>query len=314
MRSDETIVHPSPPRLLIIFPGALGDLLCLAPAISAIKGRHPRAELELMARLELAEFAVGRLGIARAHSIDRREVAMLFRESGGGDEASARFFGAFERIYCFFGHDDPRMRRALAEAAGRGAVTFHRFRPEADRHVAAAYLSEIGIEAETPQVALDFLPHDLESATRAISGIAEPGKFIALFPGSGSAAKNWPVEKFIALADRLREEAGAVFILGPAESPIVPILRERRYSMLEDLPLGTVAAVARMAAAFIGVDSGVSHLASAAGTPGVVLFGPTDPDRWRPLGRIAVIRREPLEAIDPNEVMLALHSLRRPHP
>lgn len=67
-------------RVLIIFPGALGDLICLAPTIAAIARRHRSAELELMARYELAEFAVGRLGITRAHSIDRREVALLFRE------------------------------------------------------------------------------------------------------------------------------------------------------------------------------------------------------------------------------------------
>ncbi len=306
------IARLNPPRVLIVFPGALGDLLCLAPTISAIKQRHRRAEVELMARLELAEFAVGRLGIARGHSIDRREVAMLFRESGGEDEAAKQFFAAFERIYCFFGYDDPRMRRALADAAKPGAVTFHRFRPEQKGHVAAAYLHEIGAEAQTPQVTLNFLPHDLESATRAVSGMAEPGKFIALFPGSGSPSKNWPVEKFIALANRVSEESSAVFVLGPAESAIEPILSARSYPTLKNLPLGIVAAIARMAAAFVGVDSGVSHLASAAGTPGVVLFGPTDPERWRPLGRVKVIRREPLDAIDPGEVMLALHALRRP--
>jgi ADP-heptose:LPS heptosyltransferase len=300
-------------RVLIMFPGALGDLLCLAPAIAAIARRHPRTELELMARLELAEFAVGRLGIARARSIDRREVATLFRESTSVDEAARAFFGAFERIYCLFGHDDPRMRRALAEAAAPGAVTFHRFRPQAPGHVAEAYLREIDIDAPISHSALSFLPHDLESATRVLSGIAEPKEFIAIFPGSGSPAKNWPAEKFVALADRIAEDTRAVFIMGPAESAIEPILGASRHPALKDLPLGTVAAIARMAAAFVGVDSGVSHLAAAAGTPGVVLFGPTDPARWRPLGRVTVIRREPLDAIDPSEVMLALRDLRRPH-
>src|SRR5580704_10102736 len=60
-------------RVLIIFPGALGDLICLAPTIHAITRRHRGAEIELMARMELAEFAVGRLRITRAHSIDRRD-------------------------------------------------------------------------------------------------------------------------------------------------------------------------------------------------------------------------------------------------
>src|ERR1700719_2937157 len=125
-------------RVLIIFPGALGDLICLAPTIAAIARRHRRAEIELMARNELAEFAVSRLGIVRAHSIDRREVTLLFRESADDDGEQARlFFSPFERIYCFFSADDPGFRRALTNASAPGAATFHPFRPQRKGHVAA---------------------------------------------------------------------------------------------------------------------------------------------------------------------------------
>src|ERR1700683_2523082 len=124
-------------RVLISFPGALGDLICLGPTIAAIARRHRQADLELMARMELAEFAAGRLGIARAHSIDRREVALLFRSSDD-DDAARRFFSAFDRIYCFFNADDPGFRRALNEASALGATSFHLFRPAANGHRAAA--------------------------------------------------------------------------------------------------------------------------------------------------------------------------------
>src|SRR5580704_10830949 len=118
-------------RVLIIFPGALGDLICLAPTIVAITRRHRGAEIELMARMELAEFAVGRLRITRAHSIDRREVGMLFRDSpDNSNEPARRFFGAFDRIYCWFSADDSRFRRALLDAAAPGATRFQRFRPD----------------------------------------------------------------------------------------------------------------------------------------------------------------------------------------
>ena len=80
--------------------------------------------------------------------------------------------------------------------------------------------------------------------------------------------------------------------------------------MLKDLDLPTVAAIARLAAAFVGNDSGVSHLAAAVGTPGVVIFGPTDPARWRPLGpagtQIDILRREPIDSIEVAEVAGAL--------
>ncbi len=299
----------SPPRMLVIFPGALGDLLCLAPVLSALARRHRGAGLELMARAELGRFAEARLEVARSHSIDRREVALLFREAGGGERARA-FFSAFERVYCFFGAGEPRFKRALEEAATPGQVTFHRFRPDGRGHVAAGYLKEIGARAPRPiRASLSPRAGDFEAAARALDGVAAPGRFIVIFPGSGSPSKNWPVERFIALARTLHGGPRAVFVLGPAEAGLRAPLRAARIPALENLSLGTVAAVARQARAFVGVDSGAAHLAAAAGCPGVVLFGPTAPERWRPLGAVRVIRREPLEAIEPGEVMRALNEL-----
>jgi ADP-heptose:LPS heptosyltransferase len=294
-------------RVLIIFPGALGDLICLTPTMAAIARRHHRAELEP----ELAEFAVGRLGIIRAHSIDRREVALLFRESqnepnDGDGEQARRFFSVFERIYCFFSADDPRFRRALTKASAPCATTFHPFRPHGKGHVAAGYMKDVTGNARLEAIAINFLPSDLEGASRAISGIAEPKKFIAIFPGSGSAAKNWPIEKFSTLADRLNEQRRAVFILGPAEDSIEDVLRAARHIIIKNQPLGTVAAIARMAAAFVGNDSGISHLAAATGTPGVVLFGPSDPVRWRPLGRVTVLHHDPIDSIEVAGVLASI--------
>ncbi len=97
-------------------------------------------------------------------------------------------------------------------------------------------------------------------------------------------------------------------ILGPAEASIEPIFREAGVAVLKDLDLPTVAAIARIAAAFVGNDSGVSHLAAAVGASGVAIFGPTDPARWRPLGcgRIDILRREPIDSIEVREVAGAL--------
>ncbi len=299
-------------RTLVIFPGALGDLLCLAPTIAALARSNSESSLELMARDELAQFAVGRLGIARGHSIDRREVASLFSESANEDrDAPRRFFGLFDRIYCFFNSDDSRFRRALSEAAAPAAVSFHRFRPAGAGHVAAAYLEEMTGGSNVTDVAMNLLPDDLDAASRALSGIAAPKKFVAIFLGSGSPAKNWAAEKFLALADLIDPNARAIFILGPAEDALENILIARGHPMIKSRSLGAVAAIARMGCAFVGNDSGVSHLAAAAGAPGVVLFGPTDPARWRPLGRVTVIRREPIDTIEPAEVMAALDAIRR---
>src|SRR5215469_17305179 len=93
-------------RLLVIFPGALGDLICLGPAVRAIARRHRDAAIELMARAELARFAVGRMSFAAGYSIDRREVSSLFRNDTEPEPCARAFFGQFGRIYCFFAAED----------------------------------------------------------------------------------------------------------------------------------------------------------------------------------------------------------------
>jgi len=97
-------------------------------------------------------------------------------------------------------------------------------------------------------------------------------------------------------------------VLGPAEASMEPIFRDAGIRVLKDLDLPIVAAIARLASAFVGNDSGVSHLAAAVGASGVVIFGPTDPARWRPLGsgQIIILRGEPLDSIDVREVADAL--------
>jgi heptosyltransferase III len=97
-----------------------------------------------------------------------------------------------------------------------------------------------------------------------------------------------------------------VFILGPAESSLRDELSATRHRIIKDQPLGIIAAIASMASAFVGNDSGVSHLAAATGTRGVVLFGPTEPRRWRPLGRVTVLQREPIDSIEVSDVLAVL--------
>src|ERR1700722_2773743 len=128
-------------RVLVIFPGALGDLMCLMPALAAISRRHLGASVELMARFELARLVAGRSVVARAHSIDAREVGALFADQTSGD--ARRFFGEFDRIYSFFASDDARFRERLA-AATDAEVTFHSFRPAGEGRVSKGYLRAVG--------------------------------------------------------------------------------------------------------------------------------------------------------------------------
>jgi ADP-heptose:LPS heptosyltransferase len=300
-------------RVLVIFPGALGDFVCVVPAIEAIAARHWGAMIELMARAELARLATGRTAIARGYSMDAPHVSRLFNESSATDSEAREFFAGYERIYSFFASDDARFRKALG-AATDGEVSFHPFRAEdncpGERHLAAAYLRSVGAPDAPMRPRIEPSREDLQAASDAIASLGcDPSNLIAIFPGSGSPAKNWPFDKFATLARMLSERARAVFILGPAESAIEHRLREYDLPVLKDLDLSTIAGIARLVSGFVGNDSGVSHLAAAAGAPGVVIFGPTEPARWRPLGRIVVLD----SAVEPDEVAAAVTQICRDH-
>ena len=308
--------NTSAKRVLVIFPGALGDFVCVLPAIDALAKRHRGCSIELMARAELARLATGRTAVARGHSIDASHVSALFSES---DETRSReFFAGFERIYSFFASGDANFRVRLV-AATSGKVSFHPFRPLDDDshepHVAAAYLRSVGEANGLMHPRIEPTRDDLRAAADAIAkSRCDPANLIAIFPGSGSPTKNWPLDKFAALARILRERSSVVFVLGPAESTMEQTLREHELLVLKDLELGTVAGIARLAAGFVGNDSGVSHLAAAADAPGVVIFGPTDSRRWRPLGRIVVLgHRESPEQVAAALVRICDRDARKNH-
>jgi heptosyltransferase III len=295
-------------RLLVIFPGALGDLICLGPALRAIGRRHHDATLELMARPELARFAVGRMSIEAGHSIDRREVSSLFRNEAEADPAAHAFFGQFGRIYSFFAADDRNFRRSLSAAAS-GEVSFHRFRPPGDGHLSRLYLDSIGASGYRLESRVDLAKSDFDSADRVLHRVgAADGKFCLVFPGSGSSTKNWPLARFVKLASDISSSVKPIAILGPAEEAMEGRFQERQLAAVHGLELEVVAALAHRARAFVGNDSGVSHLAAAAGARGVVIFGPTVPIRWQPLGEVTILRREPLDALAVAEVLQALRA------
>jgi ADP-heptose:LPS heptosyltransferase len=71
----------------------------------------------------------------------------------------------------------------------------------------------------------------------------------------------------------------------------------RRGLPLRNLTLAQVAALLRRSALYLGNDSGITHLAAAIGAPTVALFGPSDPQKWRPRGkRVAVLHAMPSPA------------------
>lgn len=124
------------------------------------------------------------------------------------------------------------------------------------------------------------------------------GDFAVIHPFSGSARKNWPLNLFREVAARL--EMHVRWCAGPDEA----IENAVRFDNLYDLACWLASA-----RAYIGNDSGITHLAAAVGMPVVAIFGPTDPALWAPRGdRVRVVSGQ-LEEIAADDVLRAARSV-----
>lgn len=129
----------------------------------------------------------------------------------------------------------------------------------------------------------------------------------ALHPGSGSPKKNWPLDRFLALADQVLKEGDSkvLFILGPADQALsdqvhdyVAKMNEKRQGsafLADSLPLEQVAALLARSRSYVGNDSGITHLAAWCGVETTALFGPTDPRIWAPPHDWVKVVRSPAE-------------------
>jgi ADP-heptose:LPS heptosyltransferase len=129
-------------------------------------------------------------------------------------------------------------------------------------------------------------PHP-ECKSEADKLLDKIGKFVAFHPGSGSERKNWPINKFEALAEKLREKGfRIVWIMGPADAVFSPPSTD---ILVRNAPLPLLVHIFARSCLYVGNDSGISHLAAACGAASVVLFGPSDPEVWRPCGKKVAI-------------------------
>ncbi len=172
-------------------------------------------------------------------------------------------------------------------------------------------MKSIGAGNEPIESRIDLTLEDHEAAAQVIGRLnLIPDEFVMLFPGSGSEKKNWPEKNFARLALEIEDlmRIRPLTVLGPAEEDLGPVFHDFGIPTVSMLSLATVASLAGFAAGFVGNDSGVSHLAAAAGALGVVIFGPTDPARWRPLGRVTVLPSPELKELQVTTVTNALQA------
>jgi heptosyltransferase-2 len=299
-------------RILILRGGALGDFLVTLPALGLLRSNWPAAQIDLVGNARAAGLAVQCGYLDAAHSQHEARWSALFA-SGPLPAALTAWLGTFDLVLNYWPDPDRALAGRFPVRAGQTylAGTAMPERAPAARHFCEP-LRALGLATDDFRNRLPYPIYHYSSETREAPPAPREAP-VAIHPGSGSAAKNWPDGQWRELMARL--EAPVLLVLGEAERErwterLVAQCASRRRHRLEvadRLPLPALAAALRQCRFFLGHDSGVSHLAAAVGLPCVLLFGPTDPAMWAPPGPLVrVIRRGPaLDSISVQDVLAA---------
>jgi ADP-heptose:LPS heptosyltransferase len=277
-RSARRPADGGPPPVVVLRALGLGDLLTVVPALRALADafpRHPRLLAVPTALAPLARCAGAVDEVVPAEGLDQPLSRLLH-----GAGLAVNLHGRGPESHNLLLEAEPRRLLAFAHPAVPASSQGPRWR--AEEHEVARWcrlLGESGIAADPARLDIDLppgpLPHGVQGAT-------------LVHPGAASPARRWPAERFAAVARAERRAGRSVVVTGgPAEVALAREVADRAA-----LPKGAVhagrngvLALGRLVAAAGRVvcgDTGVAHLATALGTPSVVLFGPTSPALWGP--------------------------------
>jgi heptosyltransferase-2 len=295
-------------NILIIKPGAIGDLLQLTPVIRALKGEFPHARISLI----VSSPSTASLFKSNPHVHE----TIVFEKRG-----EHRSFAALLKL-----------RRRLRRRRYDMVINFQRSNLKAwllasvafpcrllvyhkakDRvvHAVVNHLETVfplGIDASDLDLELYTGVDDEEYAEKLFADVGPSGKtVIALNPGASNRIKCWSPGKFAELGDRLINQLDArVIIVGGKEDRD---LADDICSGMQNIPLELVGkisllqlgAVLKRCAVLVSGDTGPMHLATAVKTPVIALFGAIDPKRTGPVGEgHLVIRHEEVDCVPCN--------------
>jgi ADP-heptose:LPS heptosyltransferase len=246
-------------KIALFFPGALGDFICLLPAIHTLAARF---EVEVFCSSEYAALVRPPVTVS---ALERFEINRLFVAGGGREPRVCRFFEKFDALYSWTGSSSAVFRAEL-EAAAPGRSRVFPFRPARRKiHQADYYFSCLDLpRAEALAFALPLSADALAWRGDFLGARDLADKaLLVLGPGSGAPEKNWPIAHFSAIGRwwRERTRGGVVVLLGPVECERGGFdALAHEFIVARNLDLARAAALLARSDLYVGNDSGITHL------------------------------------------------------
>ena len=296
-------------RILILFPGSLGDFLCVLPALRFLRSTTTESSIEIAARGDGLLLAQRLPDVARTLSLESSVFTRLFSPQPSLNSQEKHFFASADEIVSWFSHTRPEVRAALRGISTGRLHSFPFFTGQEACHATAYYLRCVGrTELLCPSLVIRPEEHQWLDTYWRRRGWNARSRILVLHPGSGGKKKRWAAEGFARIARwwASRRNTQVLILLGPAEEGEAQAWRQTG-EVESALSAWQAAALLSRTDLYLGNDSGASHLAGAVGARGVVLFGPTRPQQWRPLGGVlSVLRNLPYRTEHPDEAGMTL--------
>ncbi len=270
-------------RQVALVLGALGDFILTLPLLCALQRR---GDLALCARGAYRALLPAALASVPFLDLDSAVAARLFADSADLPEALRDLLRG-TTVQAFM-----RPAAGLArtvQRAGAAGLVWHDPRPTAPPHIVRRYFAEAGLEPPAAVLDTPVMP----------PGGTGGGQCLWLHAGSGSPAKTLPADWLAATAEHEAERWGGRIVVSFGEAdlgllePLQAALRDRNLSAATLICPTLCELRTRLqaeAAAFVGADTGVTHLAAALGIPTTAVFRSTDPAIWRPVGHVRVLQ------------------------
>ncbi len=300
-------------NILVIRNDRFGEFLLIIPALRALKERYPQAKITLAIDTYLMELA-GLVEEAdsliawenRKHSF--KEILAFSRQiKKGSYDLAVVFNPASESNLAIFLAGVPLR---IGYDRKWGFLLTHKIKDE--KHLALKHEVEynLGLVALT-----GAFTHNLKLGLKSAPDYLFPEtlkgvNFIAIHPWTSDPVKQWPVERFKELAQRIRRELGLIVVLVGSSKDALDG-DEGVINLANKTSLPELTALLKRASLLVSGDSGPVHLAAAVGTPVVALFRNDLPGkaakRWGPWGEgHIIIEKDKLEDISVDEVLNAV--------
>jgi lipopolysaccharide heptosyltransferase II len=278
-------------NILIIKPGAIGDLIQMTPVIRALKAKYPAAGITLV---------VGSTVTAELFKFDPLVNETIIFDKKDVNRTVRSFLELWRRLrrtkfdlLLQFQRSNLKAWLLASAAFPCRTLVYHKARKRTV-HAVSNYLetlAPLGIATRDLDLKLSTGPDDKLFAKELVTRLGALHKpLIALNPGASHPIKQWSTEQFALLADLLTEKLSAqVVLVGgtidvPLAEEIVAKSRTKPVVLAGKTSLLQLGAVLEQCAVLVSGDTGPMHMGTAVGTRVVGLFGATDPLRTGPVG------------------------------